>query len=83
VRVNCIQPGLVAGDRINRVIEARAKSKGISFEQEREESLAAVSLRTFVTAQDIANMALFVSTEAGKNITGQALSVCGDHQHLS
>jgi len=28
-------------------------------------------------------MALFVSTEAGKNITGQALSVCGDHQHLS
>jgi NAD(P)-dependent dehydrogenase (short-subunit alcohol dehydrogenase family) len=83
VRVNCIQPGLVAGDRINRVIEARAKAKGISFEQEREESLASVSLRTFVTAQDIANMALFVATEAGKNITGQALSVCGDHQHLS
>jgi NAD(P)-dependent dehydrogenase (short-subunit alcohol dehydrogenase family) len=83
VRVNCIQPGLVAGDRINRVIEARAKAKGIAFEQEREESLASVSLRTFVTAQDIANMALFVATEAGKNITGQALSVCGDHQHLS
>jgi len=83
VRVNCIQPGMVAGDRINRVIEARAQAKGISFEEEREESLAAISLRTFVTAQDIANMALFVSTDAGKNITGQALSVCGDHRYLS
>jgi NAD(P)-dependent dehydrogenase (short-subunit alcohol dehydrogenase family) len=83
VRVNCIQPGMVAGDRINRVIDARAKAKGISFEQERDESLESISLRTFVTAQDIANMALFVSTEAGRNITGQALSVCGDHQYLS
>jgi hypothetical protein len=33
-----------------------------------------------VSPQDIANMALFLATEAGKHITGQALSVCGDVQ---
>ncbi|MCX7891908.1 MAG: SDR family oxidoreductase [Burkholderiales bacterium] len=82
VRVNCIQPGMVAGERIDRVIAARAHAKGISFEAEREESLARVSLHTFVTAQDIANMALFLATDAGKHITGQALSVCGDHRDL-
>jgi NAD(P)-dependent dehydrogenase (short-subunit alcohol dehydrogenase family) len=83
VRVNCIQPGLVAGERIDRVLDARARAKGIAFEEEREESLQAVSLRTFVTAQDIANMALFLATEAGRHITGQALAVCGDVQVLS
>jgi NAD(P)-dependent dehydrogenase (short-subunit alcohol dehydrogenase family) len=83
VRVNCIQPGMVAGERIDRVLDARARAKGIPFEQEREESLQTVSLRTFVSAQDIANMALFLATDAGKHVTGQALAVCGDVQVLS
>jgi NAD(P)-dependent dehydrogenase (short-subunit alcohol dehydrogenase family) len=83
VRVNCIQPGMVAGERIDRVLDARARAKGIPFEQERELSLQTVSLRTFVSAQDIANMALFLATEAGKHVTGQALAVCGDVQVLS
>jgi len=83
VRVNCIQPGMVAGERIDRVLDARARAKGIPFEQERELSQQTVSLRTFVSAQDIANMALFLATEAGKHVTGQALAVCGDVQVLS
>ena len=32
VRVNCVQPGLVAGDRIRRVFEAKAQRTGRSFE---------------------------------------------------
>ena len=83
IRVNCIQPGMVAGERIDRVLDARARAKGIPFEEEREESLQTVSLRTFVSAQDIANMALFLATDAGKHVTGQALAVCGDVQVLS
>lgn len=83
VRVNCIQPGLVAGARIDRVLEARARAKGVSLEAERAASLAAVSLRTFVTAQDIANVALFLATDAGRHISGQAIPVCGDVQVLS
>ena len=81
VRVNCIQPGSVEGDRINRVIDAKAKAFGIPFEEQKRKLLDTVSLRTFVTAQDIANMALFLATDAGKHISGQALSVCGDLTH--
>jgi len=80
IRVNCIQPGDVEGERINRVIEAKAKAFGVSFEQQKQVLLETISLRTFVGAQDIANMALFLATDAGKHISGQALSVCGDKQ---
>lgn len=80
IRVNCIQPGDVEGERIERVIEAKAQAFGVSFEQQKQTLLDTTSLRTFVSAQDIANMALFLATDAGKRISGQALSVCGDIQ---
>jgi NAD(P)-dependent dehydrogenase (short-subunit alcohol dehydrogenase family) len=82
VRVNCIQPGAVEGDRINRVIEAKARAHRVSFDEIKRRLLEPVSLRTFVTAQDIANMALFLATPAGQHISGQALAVCGDAQRL-
>jgi NAD(P)-dependent dehydrogenase (short-subunit alcohol dehydrogenase family) len=78
VRVNCLQPGNVEGERIDRVIDAKAKAFGISFDEQKQKLLDTASLRTFVTAQDIANMALFLATDAGKHISGQALSICGD-----
>jgi len=80
VRVNCIQPGNVEGERIDRVIDAKAKVLGIRPEEMKNRLLDTVSLRTFVSPQDIANMALFLATDAGRHLTGQALSVCGDVQ---
>jgi NAD(P)-dependent dehydrogenase (short-subunit alcohol dehydrogenase family) len=82
VRVNCIQPGNVEGERINRVIDAKAKAFGIPFEQQKQKLLETASLRTFVTAQDVANMALFLATDAGKHISGQAISVCGGVRYM-
>jgi NAD(P)-dependent dehydrogenase (short-subunit alcohol dehydrogenase family) len=82
VRVNCIQPGNVAGERIDRVIEAKAKALGITFEAMKNRLLESASLRTFVTAQDIANTALFLATDAGRHISGQALPVCGDLRYM-
>jgi len=78
VRVNCIQPGYVEGERIERVIRDKAKGLGITEDEMRRRIFDSVSLREFVSAQDIANMALFLATDAGKHITGQALSVCAD-----
>lgn len=82
IRVNALQPGLVEGERIDRVIAAKAKAAGVSFEQQKETMLARVSLRKMVSARDIANMALFLATEAGQNISGQALAVCGNVETL-
>ena len=83
VRVNCIQPGIVEGDRIDRVAAAKAEAYGISIEEQKRRMVQAVSMRTMVTAQDIANMALFLASDAGKHVSGQALPVCANLETLA
>jgi NAD(P)-dependent dehydrogenase (short-subunit alcohol dehydrogenase family) len=82
IRVNAIQPGVVEGERIERVISAKAKALGLTFDQHKQQLLSKVSLRRMVSPLDIANMALFLATDAGRNISGQALSVCGNVETL-
>jgi NAD(P)-dependent dehydrogenase (short-subunit alcohol dehydrogenase family) len=82
IRVNAIQPGIVEGERIERVISAKAKALGVSFDEYKRQLLSNVSLRRTVSPADIANMALFLATDAGRNISGQALSVCGNVESL-
>ena len=82
IRVNCIQPGFVEGERIDRVIAAKAEARGIGVEQQRTDFVSRVSMRTMVSAQDIANMALFLASDAGRHVSGQALPVCGNIETL-
>ncbi len=78
IRVNAILPGVVEGERIQRVITARAETLGKSYAEVEQENLSKVSLRRMVSPYDIANMALFLCSPGGQNISGQALSVCGN-----
>jgi hypothetical protein len=48
----------------------------------RERLLSKVSLRSMVSAQDIAQQILFICSPAGARISGQSLSVCGNVEHL-
>jgi len=82
VRVNAILPGVVEGERMDRVISARADALGIPFNAMREEYLKKISLRRMVTVDDIAAMALFLASPAGSNVTGQAISVDGNVEYL-
>ena len=82
VRVNAILPGVVEGERMNRVISARADSLGVSFDTMKGEYLEKISLRRMVTVQDIAALTLFLASPAGRNISGQAISVDGNVEYL-
>ena len=82
VRVNCIQPGIVEGERVERIIAAKAQRLGVSAEEVLERMVEGVALRTTVSAQDIANTALFLASDAGRHISGQAISVCGGARYL-
>lgn len=75
VRVNAICPGSVNGPRMDTVIANEAKAKGIAAAAIRQRYAKTCSLRTFIDAEDIANMAVFLASPAGKRITGQAISV--------
>ncbi|MCS4502577.1 putative ketoacyl reductase [wastewater metagenome] len=82
VRVNAILPGIVRGPRMERVISARAEAVGVSYEEMEAEYLARISLRRMVEPQDVAHMVVFLCAPAGRNISGQALSVCGNVETL-
>ena len=83
VRVNAICPGAVDGPRMDRVIAADAEARGLDPAIVRRESENQVSLRTFVKAEDIANMALFLCSSAGSKVSGQALAVDGHTESLA
>ncbi|MEZ5670744.1 MAG: SDR family oxidoreductase [Alphaproteobacteria bacterium] len=78
IRVNAILPGVVAGPRIDRVIGAKAEQRGLSFAAMRDKYVGMASLKVMVTAQDIANTALFACSDAGRHISGQTFCVDGD-----
>jgi NAD(P)-dependent dehydrogenase (short-subunit alcohol dehydrogenase family) len=82
VRVNAICPGAVAGDRIDRVIAGKAKVRDVPFDVVRDEFLGKTSLKRFVSAEDIANAIVFLSSKLGANIDGHALPIDGDVQSL-
>jgi NAD(P)-dependent dehydrogenase (short-subunit alcohol dehydrogenase family) len=82
IRVNAIQPGIVEGERIQRVFENKAKARGVSLEAMLTEVLSVVSMRTMVTPQQIADQIVFLCSERGRTISGQAISICGDVQML-
>jgi len=83
IRVNAICPGSVAGPRMDRVIEAEAATRGISVNAVREQLEQQVSMRFFVEADDIAQMALFLCSKQGAKISGQTLAVDGHTESLS
>jgi NAD(P)-dependent dehydrogenase (short-subunit alcohol dehydrogenase family) len=82
IRVNAIQPGIVSGERIDRVMENKARARGISPAAMLQEALSVVSMRTTVTPQQIADTIVFICSERGRTISGQAISICGDTQML-
>ena len=82
VRVNAIQPGNVEGPRIDRVIAAKAELRGEAPADLRARICETISLGRFVTAQDIADTALFLLSTLARTVSGQVIAVDGDTQML-
>jgi NAD(P)-dependent dehydrogenase (short-subunit alcohol dehydrogenase family) len=82
IRVNAIQPGIVKGPRIERVIAARAKQLNLSYDEMEKHYLEKISLRRMTTPEEIAATVLFLCSPAGSGISGQAISVCGNVEVL-
>jgi NAD(P)-dependent dehydrogenase (short-subunit alcohol dehydrogenase family) len=82
IRVNAICPGDVEGDRIERVIRMEAESRGVSRDQVIAERVEGTALRTFVSPHDVASLVLFICSDCGAKISGQALAIDGHVEHL-
>ena len=75
IRVNCVAPGAVEGERIDRVIAGQAAARGISIEQMRKAMLDHAPLKRMVTANDIVDATVFFCSDMARSISGQVLAV--------
>lgn len=82
IRVNAIAPGSVDGARMDRVIEAEAEALDRSPDEVRAAYEAQASLRSFVTADDVAAAVIFLCSPAAAKITGQVIAVDGHTETL-
>ena len=83
IRVNAILPGLVAGDRQRRVLEAKAQQRGIGFAEMERIAFSYTSIKDYVTPRQLADQILFLCSRRGATISGQAISVDGDTRMLT
>lgn len=83
IRVNALLPGIVAGDRQRRVLEAKAQARGISFSDMEKLAFSFTSIKEYVTPEQLADLVVFTASPRGATISGQQLSVCGDTNMLS
>jgi len=82
VRVNCILPGAVDGDRIRRVFSAKARARNQSMEDIQAEALSLCSVKELIKPEQLADMILFICSPRGRTVSGQALAIDGDMQAL-
>ena len=82
VRVNCVCPGSVEGERMDRVIAAEALKTGQTEQQVRDLYTQTASLRSFVSAQDVSNAIRFLASSQSARISGQELVVDGNTETL-
>ena len=83
IRVNSICPGSVTGDRMKRVIEAKAKSLGVTEYSLQKDYESMISLKTFVAKEDIANIAVFLLSKEAHRISGQVMTVDGNTERMN
>jgi NAD(P)-dependent dehydrogenase (short-subunit alcohol dehydrogenase family) len=82
VNVNCLQPGAIPGERLDRVIAAKAEALETTPEALLAERLRHVSMGRFASAEDIAATAVFLCSPAGHAISGQVIAIDGDQTAL-
>jgi NAD(P)-dependent dehydrogenase (short-subunit alcohol dehydrogenase family) len=77
VRANAICPGAVEGPRMEGVLTREAAAKGMTRDQVYDGYAAGTSMRSFVEASDIADMAVFLGSDAARMVSGQVIAVDG------
>jgi len=79
IRVNCIAPAWVKGERLDRAIKDRTEVTGFAYKEVYEQLISGVVARAalgrIVTAAEVANVALFLASDESSGLTGQTINV--------
>jgi NAD(P)-dependent dehydrogenase (short-subunit alcohol dehydrogenase family) len=80
IRANAIAPGAVEGERIERVFAGRAQIGGKTLDEVRAQAMAEQSIKAMIDPKDIAQLAVFLASDAAKSISGQVMPIDNDRQ---
>jgi NAD(P)-dependent dehydrogenase (short-subunit alcohol dehydrogenase family) len=77
INVNALHPGIVGGDRMDKLCREKAKKRGWTPEQVYQEYVDEMALKRVTVSLDIANAVLFLVSDDSSNMTGQSVTVDG------
>jgi NAD(P)-dependent dehydrogenase (short-subunit alcohol dehydrogenase family) len=77
INVNAVHPGIVSGDRMDRLCREKARKRGWTPEQVYEEYVQEMALRRVTSPEDVAETVCFLVSDAARQITGQSITVDG------
>jgi NAD(P)-dependent dehydrogenase (short-subunit alcohol dehydrogenase family) len=77
VNCNCVAPGPLYGERMDKIIREKARVRGTAPEAIFGEYLSEQALKRFTSPVDVAYAVLFLSTDESRQITGQVITVDG------
>ena len=77
ILVNVIAPGRIDTERIAELDQANAQKSGKALDEVRKASVASIPLGRLGRPEELANLVVFLASQAGSYITGQAITVDG------
>jgi ketoreductase len=77
ITVNTICPGWVDTEMATLGINETAALQGITPEEFKAQAVAAVPIKRFLDADEVAEFVCYIASDAAKGITGQAMNICG------
>jgi len=77
IRVNAICPGTVRTERATELAKQTASDRGVSLEAVEAEMLKSIPSGRYVEPSEIAEVALFLASPAGRSVTGVEIVVDG------
>ena len=77
ITVNTICPGWVDTEMASLGINETAALQGITPEEFKAQAVAAIPIKRFLDAAEVAEFVCYIASDAAKGITGQAMNICG------